>query len=145
VLVRESGLFNSNKHADRSGTYTEDLLSWKQDCMSCWFQTALESIGVSGRTFVDCYPPDMWNTSCGPQIKLTIPGPNIKMLCLWAKSQPVHSFHILILSEFICLPTDAQLNCLKNSFKICIKIDFKTAPTWFGVIAIITESTIRSC
>ena len=30
---------------------------------------------------------------------------------------------ILILSNFICLPTDAQLNCLKNNFKIYIKID----------------------
>jgi hypothetical protein len=27
------------------------------------------------------------------------------------------------------LPTDAQLNCLKNNFKIYIKIDIKTAPT----------------
>jgi hypothetical protein len=27
------------------------------------------------------------------------------------------------------LPADAQLNCLKNSFKIYIKIDIKTAPT----------------
>jgi hypothetical protein len=74
-------------------------------------------------------------------------------------------------SKFICLPTDAQLNCLKNSFKIYIKIDInplnaelnplchllallahhilhvsrigvKTAPTCFGVIAIIRERII---
>jgi hypothetical protein len=28
--------------------------------------------------------------------------------------------------------TDAQLNCLKNNFKIYIKIDIKTAPIYFG-------------
>jgi hypothetical protein len=31
-------------------------------------------------------------------------------------------------------PTDAQLNCLKNNFKIYIKIDIKTAPTCFGAV-----------
>jgi hypothetical protein len=35
------------------------------------------------------------------------------------------------------LPTDTQVNCLKNNFKIYIK----TATTCFGVIAIITERT----
>jgi hypothetical protein len=35
--------------------------------------------------------------------------------------------------QFFYLPTDAQLNCLKNNFKI----DIKTAPTCFGVITII--------
>ena len=39
------------------------------------------------------------------------------------------------------LPTDAQLNCLKNNFKFYIKI----APTCFGVITIIWERTVRSC
>jgi hypothetical protein len=29
--------------------------------------------------------------------------------------------------------TDAHVNCLKNNFKIYIKIDIKTAPTCFGV------------
>ena len=52
---------------------------------------------------------------------------------------------LLILSKFICLPTDAQLNCLKNNFKIYIKIDIKTARTCFSVITIIREHTIRSC
>ena len=52
---------------------------------------------------------------------------------------------ILILSKFICLPTDAQLNCLKNNFKIYIKIDIKTTPICFGVITIIRERTIWSC
>jgi len=37
------------------------------------------------------------------------------------------------LSKFY-LPTDAQLNCLKNSFKIYIKIDIKTAPTLFQLM-----------
>jgi hypothetical protein len=51
----------------------------------------------------------------------------------------------IFLSTFFYLPTDAQLNCLKNNFKIYIKIDIKTAPTYFGVITIIRGRTIRSC
>jgi hypothetical protein len=39
-------------------------------------------------------------------------------------------------------PTDAQLNCLKNNFKIYIKIDIKTAPPCFGAITIIRERII---
>jgi hypothetical protein len=31
-------------------------------------------------------------------------------------------------------PTDAQVNYLKNSFKIYIKIDIKTASTYFGAV-----------
>jgi len=31
-------------------------------------------------------------------------------------------------------PTDVQMNCLKNNFKIYIKIDTKTAPTCFGAV-----------
>jgi len=42
------------------------------------------------------------------------------------------------------LPTDAQLIFLKNNFKIYIKIDSRTAPTYFGVITIIREGTIWS-
>jgi hypothetical protein len=38
-------------------------------------------------------------------------------------------------------PTDAQVNCLKNSFKI----DIKTAPTCFGAVTIIRERTVRAC
>jgi len=30
--------------------------------------------------------------------------------------------------------TDAQVNCLKNNFKIHIKINCKTAPTCFGAV-----------
>jgi hypothetical protein len=41
--------------------------------------------------------------------------------------------------QSFCLPTGAQENLLKNNFKIYIKIDIKTAPTCFGVIAIIRE------
>jgi hypothetical protein len=43
----------------------------------------------------------------------------------------------IIKSKFLYLPTDAQLNCLKNNFKNYIKIDIKTAPTCFGAITII--------
>jgi hypothetical protein len=42
-------------------------------------------------------------------------------------------------------PTDAQVNCLKNNFKIYIKIDIKTAPTCFGAITIIRERIVRAC
>jgi hypothetical protein len=42
-------------------------------------------------------------------------------------------------------PIDAQFNCLKNNFKIYIKIDIKTAPKCFGAIAIIRERIIRAC
>jgi len=41
-------------------------------------------------------------------------------------------FHILtvhLATINVFLPTDAQLNCLKNIFKIYIKPDIKTAPT----------------
>jgi hypothetical protein len=40
---------------------------------------------------------------------------------------------ILILSKFFYLPTDAPVNCLKNNFKIYIKIYIKTA-TYFGAV-----------
>jgi hypothetical protein len=35
---------------------------------------------------------------------------------------------------FFYSPTDAQVNCLKNNFKIHIKIDIKTAPSCFGAV-----------
>jgi hypothetical protein len=41
------------------------------------------------------------------------------------------------------LPTDTRLNLLKNNFKIYIKIDIKTALTYFGVITIIMGGTTR--
>jgi hypothetical protein len=47
--------------------------------------------------------------------------------------------------KFFYSPTDAQVNCLKNNFKIYIKIYIKTAPTCFGAITIMRERTIRSC
>jgi len=37
-------------------------------------------------------------------------------------------------SFFFYSPTDAQVNCLKNNFKIYIKINIKTAPTCFGAV-----------
>jgi hypothetical protein len=38
------------------------------------------------------------------------------------------------LTKFFYSPTDAQVNCLKNSFKIYVKIYIKTAPTCFGAV-----------
>jgi hypothetical protein len=35
---------------------------------------------------------------------------------------------------FFCLPTDSQENCLKNNFKVYVKIDIKTAATCCGAI-----------
>jgi len=61
----------------------------------------------------------------------------------WGDFFPTYIPRILILSKFYT-PTDAQLNCLKNNFKIDIKIDIKTVPTCFGVITINRERTIRS-
>jgi hypothetical protein len=40
---------------------------------------------------------------------------------------------ILILLK-IYSPTDAQVNSLKNDFKIYIKMNIETAPTCFGVV-----------
>jgi len=37
---------------------------------------------------------------------------------------------ILLLSKFFYSPTDAQMNCLKNNFKIYTK----TVPTCFGTV-----------
>jgi hypothetical protein len=51
----------------------------------------------------------------------------------------IHTAHLDIIKVFY-LPSDAQLNCLKNNFKIYIKIDTKTAPTCFSAITIIKES-----
>jgi hypothetical protein len=41
---------------------------------------------------------------------------------------------VYVPSKFFMHPNDAQANCLKNNFKIYIKIDIKTAPKCFGVV-----------
>jgi len=51
----------------------------------------------------------------------------------------------LTLSKFFNSPTDARVNCLKDSFKIYVKIDIKTAPKCFGSITIIRERIIEAC
>ena len=40
----------------------------------------------------------------------------------------------VLISKFFYSPTDPQVNCLKNNFKIYIKINIKTAPTCFGAV-----------
>jgi hypothetical protein len=45
------------------------------------------------------------------------------------------------LSKFY-LPIDAQLNCLKNNFKIYIKIDIKTAPTSYLLFQLMHFTTL---
>jgi hypothetical protein len=42
--------------------------------------------------------------------------------------------HLDIIKVFLLFTTEAQLNCLKNNYKIYIKIDIKTAPTCFGAV-----------
>jgi len=37
-------------------------------------------------------------------------------------------------SNFFYSPTEGQVKCLKNNFKIYIKIHIKTTPTCFGAI-----------
>jgi hypothetical protein len=46
------------------------------------------------------------------------------------------------LCKFLYSPTDAQLNCLKNNFKIYVKIDIKTAPTCFSSVTPSTGSAL---
>jgi hypothetical protein len=48
---------------------------------------------------------------------------------------------LINLSKFF-LPTDAQVNCIKNNSKIYIKIDMKTAPTCFGAVTPSSGSTL---
>jgi len=40
-------------------------------------------------------------------------------------------------------PTDAQVNCYKNNFKIYIKIDIKTAATCFGAVILSSGSALH--
>jgi hypothetical protein len=54
----------------------------------------------------------------------------INLSCLFFTYIPC----ILILSKCFYSPTDAQVNCLKNNFKIYIKIEIKTAATCFGAV-----------
>jgi hypothetical protein len=41
---------------------------------------------------------------------------------------------MVIFSKFFYSPTDAQVNCLKNNFKIYIKIKTETSPTCSGAV-----------
>jgi hypothetical protein len=45
----------------------------------------------------------------------------------------INAVHLDIIKVFYP-PTDAQVNCLKNNFKIYIKIDTETAPKCFGAV-----------
>jgi hypothetical protein len=63
---------------------------------------------------------------------------------LFSPFSHVHTVHLDIIKVFYS-PTDAQVNCPKNNFKIHVKIDIKTAPTCFGAITIIRERIIRAC
>jgi hypothetical protein len=49
--------------------------------------------------------------------------------------------HLDIIEVFYS-PTNAQVNCPKNNFKIYIKIDIKTALTCFGAVTPSSESAL---
>ena len=70
------------------------------------------------------------------QNRININLPQIKTTGLPREQQLIITFIpcVLILLKFLYSPTDAQVNCLKNNFKIYIKIDIKTAPTCFGAV-----------
>jgi hypothetical protein len=57
----------------------------------------------------------------------------------------VTSSNVINIIKVFYSPTDAQVNCLKNNFKIYFKIDIKTAPTCFGAVTIIRERIILAC
>ena len=46
----------------------------------------------------------------------------------------IRTVHLDIIKILYYSPTDAQVNCVKNSFNIYIKIDNKTAATCFGAV-----------
>jgi len=54
----------------------------------------------------------------------------------------IRTAHLDIMKVFFYSPTDAQVNCLKNNFKIYNKIDTKTAPTCFGADTPSSGSTL---
>jgi len=45
-------------------------------------------------------------------------------------------------SKFFYSPTDAQVNCLKNSFKVYIKINIRIAQTCFGAVTPLSGSAL---
>jgi hypothetical protein len=53
----------------------------------------------------------------------------------------VRTVHRDIIKVFFS-PTDAQANCLKNNFKIYIRIDIQTAPTCFSAVTSPSGSTL---
>jgi hypothetical protein len=65
--------------------------------------------------------------------------PQRKLICLTRNNFHTYTVHLDIIKVFYS-PTDAQLNCLENNFKIDIKVDIKTAPTCFGAITIIPDN-----
>jgi hypothetical protein len=63
--------------------------------------------------------------------KLFEPPHKLKML-IFTYIQTVQ--HLDIISFFYYSPTDAKVNFLKSNFKIYIKINIKTAPTYFDAV-----------
>jgi hypothetical protein len=51
----------------------------------------------------------------------------------WQCNLCLHKQTTHIIQVFFYLPTAAQVNCLKNNFKIYVKTIIKTASTCFGV------------
>jgi hypothetical protein len=47
-----------------------------------------------------------------------------------------------MIKDFSYSPTDAQVNCFKNKFKIYVKMNIKTAPTFFGAVTPLSGSAL---
>ena len=72
-----------------------------------------------------------YSTKCGPRTAFT--------LTFLGEDTVTDS---LLLSKLFYSPTDTQVNCLKNNFKIYIKINIKTALTHFGAVTPLSGSTL---
>jgi hypothetical protein len=64
------------------------------------------------------------------------------LIYLCAIFSHTHTVRHLDIIKVFYSPTDAQVNRLKNNFKIYIKIDIKTAPTCFGAVTPSPGSTL---
>jgi hypothetical protein len=65
-----------------------------------------------------------------------------KLNLIFCNNFHIHTVHLNTIKVFLYSPTDAQVNYLKNSFKIYIKIDIITAPTCFGAVTPSSRSVL---
>jgi len=65
----------------------------------------------------------VWFINKPPYLQYAVATLEIKWKLRTLKTSLQRASLQLFKSKFVCLPTDAQLNCLKNNFKIYIKFD----------------------